>query len=270
MPDDTDETLRTEERAAESYETLFVPALFAEWASRVADAAQIQPGQHVLDVACGTGVLARAARARTGPSGSVAGLDASRGMLTVAARLAPDIDWRHGSADALPFADSSFDAVVSQFGLMFFKERGQALREMLRVLKSQGCLAVAVWSAIEELPAYAVELKIFERLAGPRAAEALRAPFALGDRALLASLFTEAGMPSARIETQHGTARFPSIRTMVEADLRGWLPMFGVTLSEREMEEILQDADRLLSPYATLDGAVAFDAPAHLVTARKP
>jgi len=81
--------------AARAYETLFVPALFREWAPRVADAAQIKAGQRVLDVACGTGALAREAASRTGPSGSVSGIDPGVGMLAVARELAPTIDWRH-------------------------------------------------------------------------------------------------------------------------------------------------------------------------------
>ena len=75
--------------AATAYEELFVPALFAAWAERVADAAHLREGERVLDVACGTGVLARAAAKRVAPGGSVTGLDSSDGMLAVAARRAP-------------------------------------------------------------------------------------------------------------------------------------------------------------------------------------
>jgi ubiquinone/menaquinone biosynthesis C-methylase UbiE len=87
----------------------------------------------VLDVACGTGILASEASARVGPNGYVAGVDPNPGMLAVAARIAPSIEWRKGTAELLPYPDQSFDAVVSQFGLMFFIDRHQALREMLRV-----------------------------------------------------------------------------------------------------------------------------------------
>src|SRR5688500_16775452 len=121
--------------AAEIYESFFVPALFQEWAGRVADTAHIQLGQRVLDVACGTGVLARAAADRAGAGGSVTGLDINEGMLAVAAQKAPHIDWRQGQAEALPFEDGTFDAVVSQFGLMFFDDRAAAIREMRRVLR---------------------------------------------------------------------------------------------------------------------------------------
>src|SRR5690606_33009557 len=143
--------------AAEAFETHFVPALFAEWAPRVADAAGLQTGHRVLDVACGTGVLAREAARRVGPQGFVWGLDLDDGMLTVAGRRAPEIEWRQGTAESLPYADRSFDAVVSQFGLMFFPDRTKALREMQRVLRPGGRIGVAVWDSLENTPAYAAE-----------------------------------------------------------------------------------------------------------------
>src|SRR5512145_434633 len=116
--------------AANAYEALFVPAIFAQWPPILADAARIQPGQRALDVACGTGALAREVVRRTGANGHVAGLDANPGMLAVARRIAPTVEWHEGRAESLPFADGSFDAVVSQFALMFFTDRRQALREM--------------------------------------------------------------------------------------------------------------------------------------------
>src|SRR5690606_14144734 len=114
-----DASLEAEVAAARAYEALFVPALFGQWAASVVDAAQVSTGERVLDVACGTGVLAREAQRRTGPAGHVTGLDPGVGMLAVAKELAPTVDWRQGMAESMPFADASFDAVVSQFGLMF-------------------------------------------------------------------------------------------------------------------------------------------------------
>jgi ubiquinone/menaquinone biosynthesis C-methylase UbiE len=121
--------------------------LFEEWAPRVCKAAALLPGNKILDVACGTGVLAREAARCVQPGGMVTGLDRNEVMLTVARRVAPGIEWRQGRAEALPFPDGSFDAVVSQFGLMFFEDREGALREMWRVLKPGGRLAVAVGRA---------------------------------------------------------------------------------------------------------------------------
>jgi SAM-dependent methyltransferase len=263
-------TLQAQIDAANAYESLFVPALFGQWAPKVADAAQVQPGQRVLDVACGTGILAREIAPRIGSAGRVVGVDPSPGMVAVAKQLAPAIEWREGVAESLPFPDQSFDAVVSQFGLMFFTDRRQALREILRVLTPGGRLAVAVWDSLDNIPAYASEVALLERTAGRQGADALRAPFVLGTRKDLATLFSEAGATSAELTTHRGTAQFPSVRTMVEADLRGWLPVMGVILSEDQIGRILQEAEQALSSYATADGRATFHLSAHLVTARKP
>jgi SAM-dependent methyltransferase len=190
-------------------------------------------------------------------------------MLAVAARLTPDIEWSQGTAESLPFADRSFDAVVSQFGLMFFTDRRRALREMLRVLRPCGRVAVAVWDRLENTPAYAAEVLLLEQVAGQRAADALRAPFRLGDPEELRSLFASAGVAGVEIATQQGTAQFPSIRSMVEGDLRGWLPVMGVILAEEQIVRILNEAERTLSRYVTADGKARFNSPAHIVTGAK-
>jgi len=255
--------------AATAYEQLHVPALFQQWAPRLVTAAAVQAGHRVLDVACGTGVLAREAALHVGSRGSVAGLDAAPGMLAVAAQLAPSIEWRAGVAESLPYADDSFDAVMSQFGLMFFGDRPAALREMLRVLKPGGRLAVAVWDSLENSAAYPIEVALLERLAGARAADAVRAPFVLGDGVQLRALFDAAGVASVAVATYHGTARFPSIRRMLEADLRGWLPLMGVILSEAQIDRVLQEAEQALAPYVTGAGTLVFDAPAIVVTGSK-
>ena len=252
--------------AAKAYEEFFVPALFGPWASRVAARAQLQTGQHVLDVACGTGVLARETASRVVPTGFVAGVDPSAGMLAVARELAPTIEWRRATAEALPYPDQRFDAVVSQFGLMFFGDRLRALHEMGRVLKAGGRLVVAVWASLDRAPAYAAEVALLERVAGTQAAEALRAPFALGDADELRRLIASAGIREATITTEVGVARFSSIRFMVEADLRGWLPVMGVNLSEEQIQRTLQEAEHALGSYVTPSGAMVFDLSAHLVS----
>ncbi|MCB9078813.1 MAG: methyltransferase domain-containing protein [Anaerolineaceae bacterium] len=251
--------------AAEVYEAFFVPALFGEWGSRVAEAAHIQPGQRVLDVACGTGVLARAAAERVGPEGEVVGLDINEGMLAVARKKAPHIEWRHGPAEALPFEDDSFDVVVSQFALMFFEDRRAALSEMVRVLRPGGRLAVAVWDSLDNTPAYATVTAMLKRLFGDEAANALRSPFNLGDTALLQSLFTEAGIPNAQITTIEGTARFASIEAWVTTDVKGWT--LADMIDDEQFHQLLTEAEKVLQPFVTADGSVAFSSPAHIVTA---
>jgi SAM-dependent methyltransferase len=262
-------TLQAQIDAADAYEALFIPALFGQWAPKVADAAGIQRDDRVLDVACGTGILAREVASRIGPPGRVVGVDANPGMLAVARRLAPAVEWHEGTAESLPFPDESFDAVVCQFGLMFFSDRHQASREMLRVLAPGGRLAVAVFDTLDSMPAYASEVALLQRTAGRPAADALRAPFVLGNCNELMALFSDDGWRSAQVSTHDGTARFPSIRAMVEADLRGWLPVMGIMLDEEQVVDILQEAEQALGAYVANDGRAVFHLSAHLVTATK-
>ena len=265
----TELTLEELEAAAAVYEDRLVPAIFTTWAGRTADAARIAPGQRVLDVACGTGILARAAAARAGPGGSVTGLDINPGMLAVARRIAPTIDWREGAADALPFDDGAFDAVVSQFGLMFFPDREAALREMLRVLAPSGHLAVAVFDGLDTTPAYAALVDVLARVVGPEAADALSSPFVLGDTDELASLFAATGMPAAAVSSHAGTESFASVRDMVLADVEGWFPLAGIRLDQDTLDALIAESETALAPFVTADGAVEFAVGVHLVTAAK-
>jgi SAM-dependent methyltransferase len=252
---------------AEVYDRFFVPALFQEWAPRVADAARLEPGHQVLDVACGTGALTCEVAKRVQPDGSAYGLDCNEAMLGVARRKAPAVEWRHGLAESLPFADHAFDAVVSQFGLMFFEDRVAALKEMWRVLRPGGRLALAVWDALDRLPGYAAMTALLQRLFGNQTANALRAPFACGDLTILRSLFVAAGIPGINIDTQNGTARFSSLEAWVHTDVKGWT--LADLIDDAGYQRLLEESKRELSSYVQPDGTVAFRSSAHLATATK-
>ena len=202
----------TRSSAADVYDEYFVPALFAEWAGRVADASDLVGGEAVLDVACGTGALSVEAARRVRPGGAVIGLDRDDAMLTVARRKTPSVDWRLGMAELLPFETGCFDAVVSQFGLMFFGDRVAALREMWRVLDGGGRLAVAVWDRLAANVGYAAMAALVERLFGSRIADGLRSPFALGDREALRAGFAAAGIEKIEIATTEGNGAFSLAR----------------------------------------------------------
>jgi hypothetical protein len=152
---------------------------------------------------------------------------------------------------------------------MFFTDRTRAIQEMLRVLTSGGRFAVAVWDSLEKIPAYASAVELLQRTAGQQAADALRAPFVLGDQSKLSKMFSEIGANSIQVTTHSGTALFPSIRIMVEAELRGWLPVMGITLSEEKIRQILNEAENALGGYATINGQVQFDVSAHVVTGER-
>jgi ubiquinone/menaquinone biosynthesis C-methylase UbiE len=253
--------------AAEIYESFFLPAIFAQWSDLVLKAAKLGPGQHVLDVACGTGILARTAVSFVQPNGRVVGLDLNEGMLTVAQQKAPDVEWRLGQAEVLPFEDQSFDAVVSQFGLMFFVDRRQALAEMVRVLRPTGRLAVAVWDSLENTPGYAAVVGMLDRLFGTEVAEALRSPYVLGNKTELADLFSELPLKNLQIETYMGAARFSSIADWMFTDVRGWT-LAGM-IDDEQFAMLLREAEVVLRPFITQTGSVQFAVPAHILTAQK-
>ena len=133
--------------APENYERYFVPAIGEPLAHRLVAAADLRAGQRVLDVACGTGVVARLAAARVGAEGAVAGVDVNPGMIAVARAATagePEIEWHEADAGNLPMADRSFDAVLCQMGLQFLPDKRAALREMRRVLDVGGRLTLNV------------------------------------------------------------------------------------------------------------------------------
>lgn len=254
--------------AAEVYDAFFVPALFDEWTGPVSEAAGLRPGDQVLDVACGTGALTRKAWARVQPGGSLTGLDINDGMLAVARRQAPEIEWHQGPAESLPYGDGIYDAVLCQFGLMFFADRVAALEEMWRVLRPGGRLCVAVWDRLDNTPGYAAVTALLQRLFSDTVADGMRAPFALGDSDLLLPLFSAAGIADAGLRTMNGTARFPSIDSWIHTDIKGWT--LADMIDDAQYETLQQAAQEELADFAQDDGRVQFAAPAHIVTAVKP
>src|SRR6478735_390970 len=166
--------------APEVYERELIPAVFGPWAPILIQLADPKPGDRVIDIACGTGIVARIAAARVGPSGAVVGVDLNPGMLNVARSLentddAASVQWQEASADKLPFPDGSFNVAYCQLGLQFFADRPAALREMRRVLSTKGRLAVMVWCGIQESPGFERFAGILERRVSPAAATIMRA-----------------------------------------------------------------------------------------------
>jgi ubiquinone/menaquinone biosynthesis C-methylase UbiE len=123
---------RLEASAPELYERYLVPAIARLWAADLVERAAPKSGERVLDIACGTGIVARFAAATMG-IGHIVGLDINEGMLAVArsrsAGSGPHIEWREASALDLPFPDNSFDLILCQLGLQFFPDQPRALRE---------------------------------------------------------------------------------------------------------------------------------------------
>ena len=157
--------------AAELYERYVVPYFLGPWTPELVAVAALRPGERVLDVACGTGVVARLAAPQVGPAGQVTGLDLNPGMLAVARALPPPsgatLTWVECSAMAMDVPDATFEVVLCQQGLQFFPDKPAAVREMKRVLMPNGRVAVASWLSLSELPEFRALNEVAERHVGP-------------------------------------------------------------------------------------------------------
>jgi ubiquinone/menaquinone biosynthesis C-methylase UbiE len=254
-------------RLAEVYEEFYVPSVLREWARTLAEAAGVEVGDSVLDLACGTGVLARTIVDRVGLRGMVVGVDPNEGMLAVARRKAPAIEWRVGHAEELPFEGQSFDVVACQFGLMFFGDRTRAIREMVRVLRPGGRLVAVVWDKVEELPIYAILEGLLRKHYGPVVIEEFLVPHSLGSPELLTSLFADAGVEKPRIERYRATTCFPSLREWLWIEVKEWL--LGDSMDEVGFESLLGEAEELFQPFISPEGVLVSPAPGYVVTVAK-
>ncbi|MFW6034217.1 MAG: methyltransferase domain-containing protein [bacterium] len=256
--------------AAARYEHDLVPALFEPWAGVLVDLAGVGPGDRVLDLACGTGVIARAAARRVMPDGHVCGLDVNEDMLAIARRAGADIEWLQSDASRTDLPDASFDAAFCQQGLQFFPDRPAALRELHRVLAPGGRAVVAAWCAADDGDAgYAPIAAALQhhRPDDPDPIGFIAAIFGLSDGTELARLAEAAGFDDVNVERRTGTVRFPSAEAWVDAFL-GAAPAPSVSnLAPATRAAIIADAASALQPYVDSTG-LAFPLHTNIVLCR--
>lgn len=254
--------------AAEMYERLFVPALFGEWAQHLVAAAPLASAAELLDVACGTGIVARTAADRMVSGGTpadgatVVGLDANPQMLAVAARLRPELTWRLGNVEELPFGDGTFDVVTCQAALMFFDDKVAALREMARVV-GNGTVVVQVPGRLAESAGYRTLTDVAARHAGPEVIDLFTSYFAVGEPAMLEQLFGSAGLRIDEFTTWQSATRLDSIDTLLDVEL---LPLADA-VEEEVRDRIATDCRQALLPFAGPTGAIAAPIEVHLILA---
>ena len=248
------------------HEDYFVPAIYAQWAHHVTELAAIESGHEVLDVACGTGILARTALLEVGMRGKVTGLDHNEKMLAKARQLGPSIHWQAGDAAALPFEPSSFDRVMCQFALMFIKNRVAAIKELLRVCKPDGMIVVATWAQLELSPAYRAFIELTRRIVGSKVALKLREPWSLGSPGRMDSLLLSSGVNEFECHERPGVARFPSVDAFVETHLRTTGEFHSI--SEQSLRDLLHAVEDAFQRYVTADGRiiVPLDADIYLIS----
>lgn len=251
------------------YERWLVGPLFRPWAALLLDRLQPAPGERVLDIACGTGIVARLARERVG-DGTVVGVDVSPPMLEVARSAAPDVTWREGTALDLPLADAErFDVVTCQQGLQFFPDRPAAARQMRRALAPGGRLGVATWVPLDQVPMFAALHEVAERHLGP----VVDQRHAFGEADAVAALLTNAGLADVVVDTVVHRHRFDDGAMFLRLNTMALVGMSagGRTMADDEKAAIAAaiagDSAPVLAPCA--DGAaIVFEIGSTVATAR--
>ena len=248
--------------AAELYERITVPYLLGPWAPGLVEAAQLQPGERVLDLACGTGVVARLAASHVGVTGHVTGLDLNTGMLTVArslpAPLGAAITWMQGNAVAMDLPEASFNVVVCQQGFQFFPDQPAALSEIHRVLAPGGRLLLGVWKSAG---LYNVALAdALEQHVDAATATRYRASRVVPQASALHQLLVDAGFRDVDIRTSELTLRLPPLEQFVPRHLSA-LPVAETVaaLSEERRAALARQVSVAFKDYADTDGVALLD-----------
>ena len=216
-----EEHWQLEGSAAELYQRYLVPGITSKWAEDLIHRAQLRSDEEVLDVACGTGVVARLAAEKMA-SGHVTGLDLNAGMLAVARGVpgkGPQVNWMEGSALDLPFPSGRFDAVLCQLGLQFFPDQSKSLREMRRVVRMSGRVALSVYSPIERTQGANAFVRALDDVLGPQASRIKRGEHSFAAPAQLEKLVLDAGFGSVDVQTVVQTIVFPSVLDYVRFQL---------------------------------------------------
>jgi ubiquinone/menaquinone biosynthesis C-methylase UbiE len=255
----------------QAYEQYMVPGIMIPGVELMLRYAQPQAGERVLDIACGTGIVARTVAPLVGAQGKVTALDINPAMLKVAqAQPIPggaSINWREGSALSLPFPDGAYDLVLCHQGLQFFPDKVAALREAKRVLVSGGRIVVNVQQSLQENPVY----KTFnEVLVGHMKMPALAAPFAFGEAEALYSVLTEAGFSAVEVIPVSHTVRFPGISIFIQASIIGSaaviqeMARLDADAKTQLADQITRDMTPVLEPYVEADGTLVMPLKANI------
>ena len=251
---------------SEIYERYMVPAIFARWSTVLLELVAPQAGERVLDLACGTGIVARTAASMVQPGGEVFGVDFNPAQIATARSIDSSIEWREGDAGSLPFTDQEFDLVVCQQGFQFFPDGVQAVKEIHRVLKPGGRVGIAVWSSIEKCPGYPALVHALERRVGSSAAGLIHI---WGDSVEVRRLFADGGFPDADVVTLSNDAIFASAEEFTRSIVVGSIMRrTDAQFSEETLGLMTADVAAELAPYLGENG-LKFPMEAHLLTARK-
>ena len=257
--------------AAKAREQYAVRYFMAPWAPVLVAAAALQPGERVLDLACGSGLVARVAAPHVGPTGRVTGLDINRSMLDVARSLPPPagapVTWVQGSAEKMDLPDASFDVIVCQQGFQFFLDKPAALREMRRVISPGGRLLFSVWAGPG---VYQREIaEGLERHIDPGVARKFRLHRIVPSAGTLRDLLAAAGFRDVEIRQTAMNVQLPPMDSFLLGQLSGTPIAEAVAAASADARAALvAHVKAALEPYTNRDG-VSVPEEINLATARR-
>ena len=256
-----------------AYEEYLVPGFFKPWADKLVQLSSPSPGSDILDVACGTGIVARTAASKLGSDARVTGLDINQQMLNKASEMAEmeglEIDWQQGDAGDLPFEDNRFDNLFCQQAMQFFPEPQQVLNEMQRVLKPGGVLALNILRSIPFNPAYKILADELEEHAGGTAGTMMRSPFPDWGQNTIHNIVAEAGFEDIQIHLEIISMRYPSPEEFLRREAASSPLAEEIETMEPERRKMLVEDLKISLEAYTDDRGVVFPMETFMVMARK-
>jgi SAM-dependent methyltransferase len=255
------------------YETYLVPLIFEPYAADLRERVAAMNVSRILEIAAGTGVVTRALAAMPTERFSLVATDLNQAMLDQAAAVgtARPVQWRQADAMALPFSDGEFDAVVCQFGVMFFPEKAKAFFEARRVLRSGGVFIFNVWGRISENDFADTVTTALEAVFPEDPPRFLaRTPHGYHDRSIIERDLMSGGFTRApQIVTISARSRAPSAREPAVAYCQG-TPLRS-EIEARDASRLNEATDVATDAIARRYGAHAVDGKiqAHVVTIEK-
>ena len=243
-----------------AYDRELVPWLFEHWAEPMVDLVGPEPSSHVVDLACGSGLIVRHLLGRLERSGSIRGVDIDQAMLAGAAATIDDrrVTWHESDATHLPFENDSIDRVSCHQGLQFFPDRSATLADIHRVLAPGGRLGVATWGRLDENPWPKALSAAVGTLLGEDAGAAMAIVCDLGDPTTVADLMRSAGFEYVVVHEQARTATHHDVRAAVASQLAA-LPsgsdIHGLTAEHRT--QLMEHMCELLAEHTDATGRLS-------------